>query len=243
MGGLAAGAYVIGFRGTHTAFVALILNTSPLWAAAWTRMPAGDRRPLPKAFFATVALALAAILVSGMLSRRADPTAASFSAVSLLLFLVPATWTLRALLALRWFPVGDTPEANVYEVTAALDARLLGDAPGARSACMSCGTAARSRSPAAYRCANGSNWRSARWPARRSAWRISKAVRLSDDQTFVTVFNLLIPFMSGVFAWLLAWVEPGGGGAAALAHRRDGGVPLILGYFAWCNRKGAARPR
>jgi hypothetical protein len=116
IGGLAAGAYIIGLRDTHAVFVALILNTSPLWAAAWERV-SPERRPLPKAFFPTVALALAAIGGSGMLSRQADPGAAGFSAVSLLLLLVPATWTLRALLTHRWF---DETKTNVYEVTAAL---------------------------------------------------------------------------------------------------------------------------
>ena len=92
-----------------------ILNTAPLWAAAWERV-SRERRALPNAFLPTVALALAAIGGSGMLSRQADATAAGFSATSLVLFVVPATWTLRALLTHRWF---DETETNVYEVTAA----------------------------------------------------------------------------------------------------------------------------
>ena len=52
----------------------------------------------------------------------------------------------------------------------------------------------------------------------------------------MTVFNLLIPFLSAVLAWLLTWIEPDAG----LAPDRwtIGGTAsliLILGYFTWRN--------
>jgi drug/metabolite transporter (DMT)-like permease len=240
MGGLAAGAYVIGLRDTHTVFVALILNTSPLWAAAWARV-SPERRPLPNAFFPTVGLALAAIGGSGMLSRQADPSAAVFSPWSLLLVLVPGTWTLRALLTHLWF---DEKETNVYEVTAALtlvSSGALLAALGAYGA-LDAGAAAL-----------------VAWPPVRQWLELAigtvtgvtigvafylKALRLSGDQTYVTVFNLLIPFLSAVFAWLLTWIEPTAGLAPDVwTIGGTASLLVILGYFTWRNRPVATSRR
>ncbi|HMS16994.1 MAG TPA: EamA family transporter, partial [Planctomycetota bacterium] len=105
--------YSAGLKGTHPVVVALFLNTSVLWAALWTRLLSG--RSLPKAFVSTVLLAMGVIVFAASGGAMNDLFQLRLAPSNLLLLVVPALYTLKSVLATRWFG-----QSHPMEVSATL---------------------------------------------------------------------------------------------------------------------------
>jgi drug/metabolite transporter (DMT)-like permease len=116
LAGLSVGSlylYVIGLKETHPIVVALFVNTSVLWAALWTRV--FSKRPMPQAFASTVVCALIVILFASWNSGNKGFDEFALEPKSLLLLVVPGLYTLKSVLATRWFH-----ERHPIEVSATL---------------------------------------------------------------------------------------------------------------------------
>lgn len=220
--------YLGGLAGNHPVIVTLFLNTSVLWAALWSRLISG--RSLPKAFFSTVVLAAIALAAPHVLAAR-DGGGIAIRPVDLLLLLVPAFYTLKSVLASRWFPGRDTIEVsaslNVASVFFLMPVLLL---PRFHD-----GIGLSLRQSATV------HWVEAGigtlcGTVLGAAFYITALHKSEGRYAYVTAFNLLIPSLSALIGYGLSWVEPMAG--VAPAWPQLAGIVLLLaalGRFTFLN--------
>jgi drug/metabolite transporter (DMT)-like permease len=210
--------YAYGLSRTHAVYTSLMLNTSPLWAALWARTMAAT--PLPRVFFSTVALALAAIVVpvvattlggwDGLSDGSVDPPTrdgktwgGGFSWSSPILLLVPGLFTLRTVLVERWFRTRDPLEASatvsLFTFLLLLPATVLTVVNGELGRLVT--------DVPLRHC--GEFVIGTLFGATLGTALYIKALRSAGgDYGYVTAYNLLIPSLSALIGWALALVEP-----------------------------------
>jgi drug/metabolite transporter (DMT)-like permease len=96
--------YIFGVKNNHPIIVALILNTSPLWAAIWSSII--SQKKFPKAFFLCLIIALIGILIPSFWSYGLKASISNISNISyyiLLLLPIPIIYTFIYQMTYKWF--------------------------------------------------------------------------------------------------------------------------------------------
>ena len=192
--------YVWGNPKVHPVLVALLLNTSPLWAALWARLLKSES--LPRAFVSTVFVSLLAI--GGLYLVTNDSTSGWVSDPwGLLLLLVPGIYTLRAIMTARWF--ADRSAMDINAALTVLAAVLM--LP------LIIGEVQSDACEVAWNSIERVYWvellvGTISGAIIGSAFYLLALQRSRGAYSFVTAFNLLIPSVTAMLSFVLHLVQP-----------------------------------